>query len=105
MKTDRELLELAAKAAGVAHIGYVNGAKCNGLRVGKGYVWNPLEDDGDAFRLMVYLALPVNPEFGKGGISVGYSTAQVIYDEKWDGSGAQYRRAIVRAAAAMGERV
>ena len=50
--TDRELLEMAAKAVGVEYIGYVNGNQCEGLRVGKGYIWNPLKDDGDAFGIM-----------------------------------------------------
>lgn len=57
--TDRELLEMAAKAVGVEYIGYVNGNQCEGLRVGKGYIWNPLKDDGDAFGIMVELGLRV----------------------------------------------
>ena len=43
MKTDKELLELAAKAAGVVHPEVL----AKHLESG----WNPLEDDGDALRL------------------------------------------------------
>jgi hypothetical protein len=50
---DRELLELAAKAAGVTikynYLG-TQDARCP---------WNPLEDDGDALRLAVMLNLTV----------------------------------------------
>lgn len=85
-RTDRELLKLAAKAAGIDHPGgehsrYNDGRlwDCNGLRW-----WNPLEDDGDAFRLMV--ALGIRPEFD------GYAEL-AMQDELY-----KTRRAIVRAA-------
>lgn len=47
MKTDRELLELAAKAVGLDG--------CT-IKVGR-RIWNPLTDDGDALRLAVLLSL------------------------------------------------
>lgn len=60
--TDRELLELAAKAAGMSP------ASFDGKNVGwydpqRGTTgsWNPLADDGDAFRLMVALGIQVTP--------------------------------------------
>lgn len=51
MTTDRELLELAAKAAGYEY------AKHGGYIVVFGIPgnWNPLSDDGDALRLAVKL--------------------------------------------------
>ena len=64
MKTDRELLELAAKACG-----YDTSHHWNSLRmdmpdpviglciVGVSTNWNPLEDDGDALRLAVDIAV------------------------------------------------
>jgi len=59
--TNRELLELAAKAAEYEIIGWVTG------RCGKEWAalsdtsqWNPLEDDGDALRLVVKLHLPLD---------------------------------------------
>jgi len=58
--SDRELLELAAKAAGFE----VNVAKGGGCWRNDGSKiwpkWNPLTDDGDAFRLAVKLGIGVN---------------------------------------------
>ena len=53
--TDRELLELAAKAAGLKwHNGHIR------VDADADYVpWNPLENDGDAFRLAVKLRMDV----------------------------------------------
>jgi len=45
--TDRELLEAAAKAAGIQV--HPDGIEWN--RNEEGYRWNPLTDDGDALRL------------------------------------------------------
>lgn len=57
--TDHELLRLAAIAAGL-EFGVIHGTpriKCEA-----GWTpWNPLEDDGDAFRLMVKLCLNPRP--------------------------------------------
>ena len=65
MKTDRELLELAAKAAGIPcdEVGPYKDAKridfedygCVEQEVR--YAWNPLADDGDALRLAVKLKM------------------------------------------------
>lgn len=56
--TDRELLERAARAADVF---VVNGAPIEPCsRMPSGWrIWNPLENNGDAFRLMVDLELNV----------------------------------------------
>jgi len=82
--TDRELLELAAKACGLEE------AK---MRI-EFNQWNPLEDDGDALRLAVKLNL---------------LTTEGVEDWKWCRDKtehadvcASYRRAIVRAAAEIG---
>ena len=50
--TDRELLEAAAKAAGMNHL-WVDEIDSVSPE------WNPLEDDGDAMRLAVGLNLAV----------------------------------------------
>lgn len=62
---DRELLELAAKAAGYEVIwcswyGRFSG-DVSGFRFGDslGQIWNPLEDDGDALRLAINLKLDI----------------------------------------------
>ena len=50
MKSDKELLELAAKAAGMEP------SEDGVIYAGFGSrEWNPLIDDGDAFQLMVHL--------------------------------------------------
>ena len=64
--TDRELLELAAKAAGIAvhHWSHADCPDCpdavpvltDGINT-EIVVWNPLADDGDALRLAVKLKI------------------------------------------------
>lgn len=97
MKTDRELLELAAKAAGEEFV-FVNGEK----RI-KDMGWNPLESDGQALRLAVKLNLDVellNDCVYANGLEVqNYQLFEWHKDDKC----AATRRAIVRAAAAIGE--
>lgn len=62
-KTDREMLELAAKAAGIEWFGYYRDdiTECQYLDIGTNEVvpWNPLDDDGDALRLAMRLKLCV----------------------------------------------
>lgn len=57
MSADRELLELAAKGAGLAlwpGDAWRNSPSGTGLLLANGrWVWNPLHHDGDAFRLLV----------------------------------------------------
>lgn len=58
--TDRELLELAAKAAGIKYHSYVDHELYGrGINIGEVDVplWNPLTDDGDALRLAVKLKI------------------------------------------------
>lgn len=66
MKSDRELLELAAKAVGIelvdkigAHF-IVNDYLSHGF--GTSRPWNPLENDGDALRLAFALGMQLNLE-------------------------------------------
>lgn len=102
MKTDRELLELAAKADGLNIKGeWVDSDDTfTHLNVGKKFTserikWNPLADDGDAFRLAVQLGLWIH--IGK------YHTAiegtHIEETARRSDSLAATRRAIVRAAA------
>ena len=95
VETDRELLELAAKAARyqyAKHGGYivVDGIPGN---------WNPLTDDGDALRLAVKLEIDL--WFGCGGLSA-HGLAMDIEEDYGRDTYAATRRAIVRAAAAIG---
>lgn len=95
--TDRELLELAAKAAGyeyAKHGGYivVDGIPGN---------WNPLTDDGDALRLAVKTGEPFVVRSRcvttMGGLMEDFDPAVSGDDLR------ATRRAIVRAAAEIGK--
>ena len=104
MMTDRELLELAAKAAGIdapydEKWGgmlipvYQHDEPYDGLEF-----WNPLTDDGDALRLAVKLDLQI----GKGWAGIlGVTLMHVVEDES--DPYAATRLAIVRAAAEIGK--
>lgn len=104
---DRELLEAAAKAAGYPGFDVASfWSKGYRVRDGSGdgwQPWNPLTDDGDALRLAVKMGITITP-LGNAvqawGSPVRGIATEVIYD---DGDpAAATRRAIVRAAAALG---
>jgi hypothetical protein len=106
-ETDRELLEYAAKAAGVELKYDTFGQGPNAAR--EYCYWNPLTDDGDAFRLSVSLRLPVvyfhnypPHEPSRVVISRGKGVVENVEDGDWMRS---TRRAIVRAAAEIGRRM
>lgn len=97
-KERRRLLELAAKAAGhqyALHGGYivVDGIPRN---------WIPLTDDGDALRLAIDLELDCS--LGKNGAVVEFGKLQ-IEELNANDTYAATRLAIVRAAAAIGEKM
>ena len=102
--TDRELMELAAKAAGKDLSVYEwfdtpsNPDECGFIRyAGDGtHVWNPLTDDGDALRLAVSLGLVVDCSRPSAGLPFYSHLHAEIGIEDWN---AGTRRAIVRAAA------
>ena len=99
--TDRELLELAAKAAGIEVIG---GAGDEGVLLFNGSIWNPLTDDGDALRLAVKLGLIVFCDIGTHTSIADHPTLDDCPDEEHGTDPyAATRRAIVRAAAAIGK--
>ena len=104
MTTDRELLELAAKAAGyeyAKHGGYivVDGIPGN---------WNPLTYDGDALLLAVKLNLVVHPQekccyvYLSPESLLGFSGVTALEMNLGDPYAAT-RRAIVSAAAEIGK--
>lgn len=98
MKTDKELLELAAKAAGFK-------LKYNWLgNLDARQNWNPLIDDGDALRLAVKLKVDVIPSWGDDCVCVIGGGDHFEEPQVPDEFGSM-RRAIVRAAAAIGERL
>lgn len=101
---DRELLELAAEAAGLSFDPTFFGKW--GLRVarehdqGDQFDWNPLVDDGQALRLAVALCLPLD---------ITDEVTEIcplgILEEHGSDPLAATRRAIVRAGAEMGRRM
>lgn len=110
MNTDRELLELAAKAAGMKSRDQWAFDEEWGLKVSHGAPpyewWNPLADDGDALRLAVQLGMCVTIFMKDHDTMVGYPRgehdgANVIEPHNNDPYVAT-RRAIVRAAAEIG---
>ena len=108
--TDRELLELAAKAAGI-RLEWIGDTSfdCTKLKAGKptckGALWMPLHDDGDALRLAVAVSIRIEPKgFAKCRVWADSTEHQVIMSEKLgDDPYAATRRAITRAAAAIGK--
>jgi hypothetical protein len=100
--TDRELLELAAKAAGLGFTVPVFGVPpFMGLRLIGGALWNPLTDDGDALRLAVRLRMTVKvTDYGAEAYKDNLFWL-VTFDEDITVETAA-RRAIVRAAAEIG---
>ena len=102
--TDREMLELAAKAAGLKEYGWMADTLTHVVN-NQFVFWEPLTDDGDALRLAVKLKMRI----GIDAIPVG--SVVVVSDNKFRpdtheriGDDATYatRRAIVRAAAEIG---
>lgn len=94
---DRELLELAAKAAGY-EIEEWNA--CGFAWTKKQEWWNPLTDDGDALRLAVKLAAKISHTTDSVLVSIDGIVRSVrsYYGDPC----AATRRAIVRAAAEIG---
>ena len=105
MKTDRELLVDAARAAGIGLVAWTKffdewKFACNPC----GEPWNPLIEDGDAFQLAVKLNMTIRCYGGNtcaqtttpGGPSVSVDEMNLA------DPCAATRRAIVRAAAEIG---
>lgn len=102
---DRELLELAAKAAKVPVIWdeYRQGF-FNGLNTYSPKHWNPLADDGDALRLAVKLNMEIHIS-DYDVLAYASGAVQGHGEELRDDPCGATRRAIVRAAAQVGKDV
>jgi hypothetical protein len=97
--TDKELLELAAKASGIALEIDDDGFPCywgeyRGMPQKE--MWNPLEYDGDTFRLAAQLRMFENPMYCRG-------FERAFNEENEVDEYAPVRRYIVRAAAEIGK--
>lgn len=105
--TDRELLELAAKAAGKTidqkTFGEYQDAH-RGMVVADGEHWNPLDDDGDALRLAAKLSLHIEWRLdGRVAVSPQDQVAEIyIMESSREDRIGSLRLAIVRAAAEIG---
>lgn len=98
--SDRELLEAAARAAGIPG-NYIGGDIVDRPEYGQITFWNPLQDDGDALRLAVLMKMEVTIEDSE--VWAGHHTEEWPKSEATgNDANAATRRAIVRAAASMG---
>lgn len=106
MSNDRELLGLAAKAAGYGELRFLDDSSIivNARR------WNPLADDGDAMRLAIKLDISLRQQFAM--VVAEYPCVDAEFNERntlcegvLDDHCASSRRAIVRAAAEIGKKV
>lgn len=110
--TDRELIELAAKAAGLEVCGIVDGEGYPTSAIIRdpirgAYMWNPRNDDGDALRLANKLEFSIHRQNLSIGISQ-YSGARGYIGgwlERSLDDDADTRRAITRAAAEIGKSI
>ncbi len=96
--TDSELLEAAAKAMGAKEFVITHG----GTVFADDAIWDPLTDDGDALRLAVKLFISLAYP---GAYVKAYAGDYASGSSEYLGgdSNAATRRAIVRAAATLGQ--
>ena len=105
--TDRELLEYAAKAAGLeiakptpAEQAVIYRGSRNFLKLADGGWFAPLVDDGDALRLAVKLGIHLtNSNTDAWASTLGTNATEPLGADPY----AAARRAIVRAAAEIGK--
>ena len=112
--SDRDLLELAAKAAGILGeyvTNYYGDSYYQGntkgilykLQNGKLYVWNPLIDAGDALRLAVDLGIDIQQFKTSRTVEAWTYGIDILSEDYCNDPYAATRRAIVRAAAEIGK--
>lgn len=106
---EREMLELAAKAAEMSNPNYMEIYQNKGINRGPTEsLWNPLTDDGDALRLAVKLRFSVS--FNLAFVEVecwqdecGVTREVIEYFHEPEEAAAAARLAITRAAAEVGK--
>lgn len=110
--TDRELLELAALAAGYRPVRLTDDGAAL-LLEGVEQPWNPLIDDGDALRLAVDLNMDILQDpasSSSNGVEVllnleGIEVQPWAHEHRAPDPRAATRRAVVRAAAELGRQL
>lgn len=115
-RTDRELCELAARAAEIVRVECQGDSAHDrsgpGIVIERGQVWNPLESDGYALQLAVQLGIDLRFDYARTetiatfGINGRPARFQQCWNRQGGGAGDDpmwaTRRVIVRAAAAIG---
>ena len=102
--TDRELLEAAARAAGLKEFTCINGRFAIRTRhtgIQDWSSWNPLTDDGNALRLAVKLCLDIITRVSDRETWAQAPMVRTVIEPWAADPYAATRRAIVRAAAAL----
>ena len=103
--TDKELLELAAKAADM-RLNHAGQPTTGNYYDSADFIWNPLTDDGDALRLAVKLGLSIRTD---GPYLLAVTPRYVnnklyeLYEPRGEDPYASTWRTIVRAAAEIGK--
>ena len=102
---DREMLEMAAKAAGLVGSYYKDetgeGVYCNDEN-DCGYAWNPAADDGDCARMEAMLGIDV--DWAEDGVIARNrdKRAGVLFEDHNNNRNAARRMASLRVAAEIG---
>ena len=104
LESDGTLIALAAQAIGMHWCRYdLAKLRAHGHCIGADMMWNPLENDKDAFRLAVELGMAILPE--DHDVDIGLPNGQSVTETWHENGGDKYvatRRAITRAAAGVG---
>lgn len=102
--TDRELLELAAKAMGIS-IGWIGSVPWYAGQRGERIYWDPLTDDGDALRLAAKLRIAITYPFDENCVRCwhGHEGTEPVCIELGEDLCTATRRAVVTAAAEIGK--
>lgn len=101
IRSDKELIELAAKAAGIVILGYFD---CGSVRsrAHSDVKWNPLESREDAAMVEKALSLDVTTACGVVQVSKPYRHNVIELFDTQEQRSAAICRAITRAAAEIG---
>ena len=114
--TDKELLELAAKAAGLTNLIYCPAWKCmaeydehdGGFYKWDTY-WNPLVRDSDALQLGILTRLNIKHGITSTGAKGGLISCEQGFSKEFEEGGQDpfiaIRRAIVQVAAEIGKAI
>lgn len=108
--SNKEMLELAAKAAGINVVCFDSERNALKTKGGSPSRWNPLANDGDALRLLCKRSMRIVENHGGAYRAVQFTLPPETDEEaeheieiEWPHTPAATRRAITRAAAEIGK--